>query len=224
MLYQYRDIKAGEFFVIGGDVSAGCNDNSVCQFMSVSRLDVPLVYVSCCTGNTMTTDIYPILNKIFDVTGIKPTVAYERNNGGASDLERLRDLNRDGKYDIFVMPKLGVRETGDTGKIGWCENSESRPHMLKNLKETIDNKLLKIYRKETITELFSFIVSNRNKAEAEKNSHDDEVMALGIANIMRIKLPVKTSIKHDYSQRQFPAVMARLNRLQGGSSSGYWPR
>ena len=56
--------------------------------------------------------------------------------------------------------------------------------MLQMIKEAIDNKVLKIYDRPTITEMFSFIevqTTTMWRAQAEKNAHDDLVMALAIA-------------------------------------------
>jgi hypothetical protein len=56
--------------------------------------------------------------------------------------------------------------------------------MLQELKDSVDTRLLSIYDKPTITELFSFIVSQTSsswKAQAEQGAHDDLVMALSIA-------------------------------------------
>jgi hypothetical protein len=56
--------------------------------------------------------------------------------------------------------------------------------MLTSLKEAIDNKLLRIYDKPTIEEMYSFVVVRSTatvKAQAESGMHDDLVMSLAIA-------------------------------------------
>lgn len=53
--------------------------------------------------------------------------------------------------------------------------------MLSMLKEAIDNRLITIYDKPTVNEMFSFIVSQTSsswKAQAEQGAHDDLIMAL----------------------------------------------
>lgn len=188
MLKQYRPLEKNEFIVIGGDCSCGGDDFSCCQFLSKTRLDVPMVYHSPVLSTAMTNEVYPILEKIFDVTGIKPLIAYERNNGGLFEMERLATMNRLGKFDLFKMPHaigkdVPVNPMQDV-KYGWDTNSATRSPMLANLKEAIDKKLLTIYDQRTIEEMFSFIISQTStswKAQAEHNAHDDCVMALAIA-------------------------------------------
>lgn len=184
MLKQYREIERGEFFVIGGDCSAGGIDRSACQFISKTKIDVPLVYHTDSMATTMTNDIYPVLNKLFDITGVKPVIAYERNNGGSFEMERLATLNRDGKFDIFRMPTIGRTDAPEAVRYGWDTNTATRAPMLSQLKEAIDNRLFGIYDHETIKELYSFIVAQTStswKAQAEKGAHDDLVMSLAIA-------------------------------------------
>lgn len=181
---QYRDIEAGEVIVVAADTATGCGDYCAAQFISKTRLDVPIVYHSAEIASTMTSELYPVLEKICDITGSKPLVAYERNNGGVFEMERLAALNRLSKYEIFKMPRVGNVEVGETERLGWDTNTASRPAMLDALKKHIDGRLIQIYDIPTINELFSFIVvqtSTARKAQAEKNAHDDLVMSLAIA-------------------------------------------
>jgi hypothetical protein len=132
----------------------------------------------------MTNTIYPVLDKICDVTGINPIVAYERNAGGTFEMDRLASLNRLGKFTLFKMPTMGVEDPAQPTKYGWDTNTATRPAMLSQLKEAIDNKLLKVYDKMTIEEMYSFVVVRTTasvKAQAESGMHDDLVMSLAIA-------------------------------------------
>lgn len=183
---RYRSYDRDEFIVVGVDTSWGGTDYCAAQFISKTRLDVPTVYHSKVLATEMTPLIHAELERIFDETGIAPVVAFERNNGGVSEIERLATLNRLNKYRIYVE-KTGeatLNVTGEGVKLGWTTSSATRPTMLVELKEAIDHKLLRIYDKPTITEMFSFIVSQTStswKAQAEQGAHDDLIMALAIA-------------------------------------------
>lgn len=186
MFRRYRDYEKGEFYVVGVDTSWGGTDYCAAQFLCKTTLDIPTVFHSRVLATEMTPQIHTELEKIFDQTGIKPVVAFERNNGGVAEIERLATLNRNGKYKIYVE-KTNVGSTSvthDTVKLGWTTSSATRPIMLSMLKEAIDNQLINIYDKQTITEMFSFIVSQTSsswKAQAESGAHDDLIMALAIA-------------------------------------------
>jgi len=186
---QYRDFEPNEFILVAADPAAGGGDYCAVQFISKDKIDVPLVYHSNKMASFMTNELLPVLERIHDITGVRPVVAYERANGGAFEAERLALLNRAGKFDVFKMPTMGVdhsaRKEGEPPpvKYGWDTNSATRPHMLGQLKDAIDNKLLTVYDVPTIEEMYSFVVtrtSNAWKAQAETGAHDDLIMALAI--------------------------------------------
>ena len=181
MIRKYRQFEKKEFIVAFADTAAGLGDYCACQFLSKTRIDVPLVYHSKTIATDMTNTIHPILEEIYNTTGIKPVIAYERNNGGVFEMERLALLNRKGKYKIFIMPTFGSTTNTEPTKLGWDTNTATRPKMLSDLKEAIDNKLLRVYDKATIEEMYSFIVAQTTttrKAQAERGAHDDLVMSL----------------------------------------------
>ena len=184
MIKRYRNLERGEFIVVGVDTAAGGTDYCAAQFLSKTKLDVPIVYHEKTLASNMTPELQIELERIYDVTGVAPVVAYERNNGGVFELERLASLNRLGKYKIFSMPQYGGIQNGQPTKIGWDTNTATRPKMLADLKEAVDKHLIRIYHKRTVEEMFSFIVVQGTttwKAQAEQGGHDDLVMSLAIA-------------------------------------------
>lgn len=183
---RYRHYERGEFYVVGVDTAWGGTDYCTAQFICKTKLDIPTVYHSKVLATEMTPLIHLELEKIYDQTGVKPVVAFERNNGGVAELERLATLNRNGKYNIYTeKTNQGSTESAENStKLGWTTSSASRPTMLSMLKEAIDNQLIRIYDKPTINEMFSFIISQTSsswKAQAEQGAHDDLIMALAIA-------------------------------------------
>lgn len=180
---RYRNYQKGEFVVAFADTSWGGTDYCAIQFLSKTNLDVPVVYHSRVLATEMTPQFHLELENIYQQTGVRPVACVERNNGGIAEIERLATLNRDSKYRIYVeKSNVGTtNSTEDTVKLGWTTSSASRPTMLSMLKEAIDNKLITIYDKPTVTEMFSFIVSKTSsswKAQAESGAHDDLIMSL----------------------------------------------
>jgi hypothetical protein len=146
MFRRYRDYQPGEFYVVFCDTAAGGLDYTCAQFLSKTKLDVPVVYHSKSLTTEMTPVLHIELEKIHDTTGVRPVVAYERNNGGVFELERLAALNRNGKYKIY-QEKLNVgtsTSTADSVRLGWTTNSATRPAMLEALKHALDNRLVRI--------------------------------------------------------------------------------
>lgn len=179
---QFRPFQPGEFIICAADTSAGGGDYCAAQFLSQKWLDVPLVYHSEVTATFMTPLLHEKLTEIYKQTGVQPMVTYETNNGGGFELDRLARLNRLGDYRIYTMKALDVQgRLVDNGKIGWSTNTATRPKMLSDLKDAVENNLLHLYHRATVDEMFSFIISNTGKPEAEEGMHDDLVMALSIA-------------------------------------------
>lgn len=184
MFRQYRKIENNEFVLCGVDTAAGMGDYTTAQFLSKNKVDVPLVYHSKNTTSDFIPQLDKVLVKIFDKTGIKPVVALERNNGGAFLVDRLAGINYQNKYEIFKMPTFGNVNESEPTKLGWTTSTATRPKMLQELKEVVDHRTLGIYDRDTINEMYSFILSVSSssiKAQAEKGAHDDLVMALAIA-------------------------------------------
>ncbi len=186
MFKQYRKIDKGEFLIVAGDCSQGGDDYNACHFLSYNKLDVPLVYHTQGVAAQMTADVQPVLERIYDITSVKPVVGFERNNGGGSEMERLRVMNRERKYDLFVMPQIGKDQEGTdapqtTKKLGYDTNVASRPTLVGDLKEAIDSRLFVIYDSATIGEMFTFIKNRNGKAEASTGAHDDLLLAFAVA-------------------------------------------
>lgn len=176
---KYREWQSGEFCICFVDMAAGGLDNCAGQFLSYKWLDVPEVYHAKVTGSYVTPLIHEELGRISAITGVQPIVAFERNNGGAFEMDRLARLNRFGAYRIYTMKQLdGYGRLIDTGKLGYDTNTATRPKMLQELKDALEGHLLHIYHRQTVNELFSFIVKPNGRAEAEVNAHDDLVMSL----------------------------------------------
>lgn len=177
---RYRPWQRGEFVLVFQDTGAGGADNCAAQFLSHRWLDVPTVMQAHITATATTPLIHAELESIFDQTGVRPVVAFERNNGGGFEMDRLARLNRLGNYRIYTMKALNAQgKLVDTGKLGFDTNTATRPKMLSDLDDGLNSHLMHLYDRATVNEAFSFIVNPKTgKAEAEQGAHDDLIMAL----------------------------------------------
>lgn len=99
-------------------------------------------------------------------------------------MDRVAAMNFNGKFEIFRMPNYGRDNPSEGVRLGWDTNSATRSKGLQELKDVVDKGILIVYDALTIEELLSFIVvktTSSTKAQAERGSHDDLVMALMIA-------------------------------------------
>lgn len=179
---EFRSLEPGEFILIFADTAWGGGDFCATQFISKTKVDVPIVFHKKCLASEMTPLIHAKAEAIFDITGVPPVVCYERQNGGIAELERINLLNRNQKYLVYQQPSTqGSIRPGITNKLGWDTTSLTRPVMLSMLKEALDNQLIRIYHEPTIAEAFSFIEKQTAtgwKPQAESGAHDDLIMSL----------------------------------------------
>lgn len=216
MFRKYRDYRPGEFIICAVDCAAGGGDFTAGQFLSKTHLDIPTVYHKKVIITEATPLIAAELEKIFDKTGVKPVVSFERNFGGMFELDRLHKLNRFQKYRIYRQKRnVGTKHNiSDDPRFGLDTNVATRTPMLNMLKEAIDGRLIRIYDKPTINELFSFVevrTTTMWRAQAEKNAHDDLVMALAQAMFLyQTEEPQKTGRERRRKEKRYSPETGRV--------------
>lgn len=115
----------------------------------------------------------------------------ERNpgGGGVSMLESM--LNADYPASLIyhrpVTPDQDPVVRGD--RIGWDTSGVSRPMLIGYLDEAIRQNALIIRDALTQTELLTFVIDPRGKAQAQAGCHDDLVIALALAVVVCIRMP-----------------------------------
>lgn len=186
MFRRYRNYQAGEFYVVGVDTAWTGTDYVAAQFLcKTSREQVTVYHTNKVSMTLATQALHEELERIFDITKVKPVIAIETNNGGEGWLEVMNLLNRNGKYTLYRRKNhiASINPTEDSDDFGFTTNSATRPRMMGDLKEAVDAgpHFITIPDKQTITEMFSFIVNDKGKPVAEQGAHDDLIMSLAIA-------------------------------------------
>jgi hypothetical protein len=182
MFTLLRELRRGEFIIVFIDTAGEGSDFNAGQFLSKTYVDAPLVMHYEGSIVDVTPQLLPVLKWIHEVTGVKPVIAYETNNGGGYELERLNRLNKDNHFTIYYQYKLDSEGRLErTTKMGWNTNSATRPVMISGIEDLVNNGLVTLYHIPTINEMFSFVKKLKPggwKAEAEDGAHDDLIMAL----------------------------------------------
>ncbi len=180
----YRKLEPGEFIIATADTGQGGSDWNCCTFMSFTKLDIPIVYWNDGVAATMTPDVHQALNFISDLTHVPPIVSFERNNGGSSELERLRVLNRTEKYQIYIMKdrkaQIDKLDDEESNLLGWKTSASTRPYLLGEWKEQVDNHVVAFYDQRLLDHHKTFIKGKGGKPQAAKGAHDDGVIAASI--------------------------------------------
>lgn len=112
----------------------------------------------------------------------------ERNGGsGLATLNQFKNMYPDSHiYKTEVFDEISRKITN---KIGWLTNERTRPLLVTDLAASIADHSLIINSDGLLDECFSFIRNNQGKYEAQQGSHDDGVIAMGIAIQVRKSQP-----------------------------------
>jgi hypothetical protein len=110
----------------------------------------------------------------------------ERENHGHAVIQRVVELGyrkphfRGGPLFYFDK-KQDVRKS----RAGWTTNGETRPVMLEDLAEAVENRWMKVHDQDFLGECLSFRLQSNGKFEADSGAHDDQVMKWAVAWQMR---------------------------------------
>jgi len=129
-------------------------------------------------------------------------VGVERNGGsGLATLNQFKNIYPDSHiYKTEVFDEIS-RKT--TNKIGWLTNERTRPLLVTDLASSIADHSLTINSDNLLDECFSFIRNNQGKYEAQQGSHDDGVIAMGIAIQVRKSLPeTKRLFEREFAKKK----------------------
>jgi len=116
----------------------------------------------------------------------KAMLGIERENHGHAVIQRVVELGyrkphfRGGPLFYFDK-KQDVRKS----RAGWTTNGETRPIMLEDLAEAVENRWMKVHDQDFLGECLSFRLQSNGKFEADSGAHDDQVMKWAVAWQMR---------------------------------------
>lgn len=103
-------------------------------------------------------------------------------------IQKLVELNY---QNLYVRKKEDTYISKHEKSFGFKTTAITRPLILANLQEIVKDEIDKIYDKDTLKEMLTFIVNKNGRAEAEEGYHDDLVMGLAIAYYIRPQQAMK---------------------------------
>ena len=111
-------------------------------------------------------------------------------------------------YNILEYENLWADDKGD---IGFQVTAKNREVLLASLEESIRTDVIKINSRRTIKELFTFIITDNGKAQADAGNNDDLVTSLALSvfglNTLRETTPIEYSkIPHKEQKPLTPTV------------------
>lgn len=106
-------------------------------------------------------------------------IGVERNNHGHSVLNTLH--NYECYPNLYYHTEYDASTQKESQVLGFPTNPKTRPIMISDLQSAVREKWLAVYDLDTLGEMFTFIINEQGKAEAQEGCHDDLVLALAIS-------------------------------------------
>ena len=175
----YRPLDVNEQLVIFAD-PADTQDYCAAVAFSKKHFDFPIVYNEVTESSQFGYELQNIGKYIKTRTNLWPKMAVERNTGQAT-IFVLQQLNYPNMFRMVDFTSMAPHEGGGmgwitTGHISGGELQGTRRKMLDDLALGIKQGQFKIYDKEQIGQLKSFVIV-KGRAQARASMHDDLVMA-----------------------------------------------
>ena len=192
----YREIEADEHICIFADPAEG---NDFCAAVGISKKysDMPIVFNERIESSQFGHELHHIAKYVEDRTHIWPTIGVERNVGQAT-IYVLSQLNYPDMFRMHVFDKPGSTESS---KIGWLTTEGTRKKMLDDFALAIRQGVVKIYDKQIIDQMRSFVTSKKGRPQAESNKKDDLVISAAGAYQLFLLVATHDSDTH-YSKEE----------------------
>lgn len=101
----------------------------------------------------------------------------ESNNHG---LTTLSTIKKEEYWNLFFTKTYDKISDTVTQKLGWQTNARTKPLMIDKLAEFVREHYLGIYDDAIISEMFTYVIEDNGKTNAQPGCHDDLVMACAI--------------------------------------------
>ena len=191
----FRDPIPGHSYRIGCDVSEGIEisdrdtDFSVAQVLDAASLEQVAML-----RTKVDPDLYAWMLVTLGAYYNDAILCVERNNHGLVTLRSLLDKHH--YTQLYFETRVDERGGNKrTKRVGFLTTVKSRPLLIDTLKESLRDESLLIHCDQTLDELQTFVVTATGRLEAAAGSHDDAVMALGLAAWCASRIPARSMFR-----------------------------
>ena len=165
--------QSGNLYTIGIDVAEGLLHG---DYSNMQVLDSNCDIVAEWHGH-----IDPdLLGKEAVKLGLYYNEAYlspESNNHGRTTIKSILDEEY---WNIYYQKMFDKITEQVTTKVGWSTNMKTKAVAIDKLAEYVREQCIGIKNKELIKELYTYIIDERGRTNAQRGCYDDRVMALAI--------------------------------------------
>ena len=171
-IWEYPDWNAN--YVVAADVALGVGqDYSAAVVMDTERKVIALFRDNHLDPSKFG-DLLFYLGRYYN----NALLTVESNSMGVATLSRLTQMNY---INLYKQTKISSISKEEGAVPGFRTTQVTKPHIIGNLKNAIENDDIWIASKDIIQELKDYISTDSGKTEAAPGCYDDTVMATAIA-------------------------------------------
>lgn len=169
----WKEPENDMFYCIGADVAEGLIDGDYsCAVVGDQNFDIVAMWHGHIDPDLFGLELIK-LGKYYNYAYI----GVENNNHGLTTLSKLKNEEY---WNLFFTKTYDKIADTVTQKLGWSTNSRTKPFMIDKLAEFVREFHLGIYSDLIISEMFTYIIEDNGKTNAQAGCHDDTVMATAI--------------------------------------------
>ena len=170
-IYQFPDWDSP--YVIAADVALGVGQDYSAAVVLNKNYEVVAHYRNNKIDPSMWGDLLFYLGRYYN----NALLAVESNSMGIATLQKLDSM---GYINLYRQTKVANVSKEEGVRLGFRTTSATKPVIIANLKNLIENEELLIPSVQIIKELKDYISTDTGKTEAAPNCYDDSVIALAI--------------------------------------------
>ena len=192
-IWEYPDWDSN--YIVAADVALGVGQDYSCAVVMDTDRKVIALYRDSYIDPSKFGDLLFYLGRYYN----NALLTVESNSMGVATLSRLTQMNY---INLYKQTKISAISKEEGQVPGFRTTQVTKPHIIGNLKNAVENDDIWIASKTIIQELKDYISTSSGKTEAAPGCHDDTVMATAIAlETLRTHYDKLTMDKVPWSQR-----------------------
>ena len=178
-LWMYDYPQWDEPYVIGADVALGVGQDYSAAVVMNNKHEIVAMYRNNRIDPSAWGELLFYLGRYYN----NAFLAVESNSMGIATLQRLDQM---GYVNLYRQTKVANVSNEEGERLGFRTTSSTKPAIIGNLKNLIDNEGVMIPSPVIIQELKDYISTDTGKTEAAPGCNDDTVISLAIcAEVLR---------------------------------------
>ena len=192
-IWEYPDWDSN--YILAADVALGVGQDYSCAVVMDTDRRVIALYRDNYIDPSKFGDLLFYLGRYYN----NALLTVESNSMGVATLSRLAQMNYINLYKQTKISSIS-KEEGTTP--GFRTTQVTKPHIIGNLKNAVENDDIWIASKTIIQELKDYVSTDSGRTEAAAGCHDDTIMATAIAlETLRTHYDKLTMNKVPWSQK-----------------------